>query len=172
MRTPNYVLGTKLSLGDQHAALRVYTHRYTRDHKPVWARNPWKDGKPYPIQFDSDKDWLAHTEFPVGPNGKLLVGKGHACQSSPTWPDNPELAGKRSPGVTEASEPVAKRSLAARLVETGTLLEGPGDEYTAVLGIVDEVAPVIFSKLSTIDTTNHVGVIRTFLKELSAELLP
>ncbi len=84
-----YVKGTELSREDRAKALNRYM-RYTRQHKPAWARKEWKDGQPYPLQFDSDADWLAHTLFPVKNDGGLTL-RNLSCQSNPTWPDNPEL---------------------------------------------------------------------------------
>lgn len=83
-------LGTELHPDDQRHVLSAYVHRHTREHKPEWARKEWKDGKPYPVQFASDADWLAHTRFAVTTKGRLHHGV-HECESSPTWPDNPEL---------------------------------------------------------------------------------
>ena len=90
MNTPNRALGTALCHSDQKHVLAAYVHRFTREHQPQWASKPWKDGLPYPVQFDSDADWLAHTTFAVRKNGRLDM-RGHSCQGNPTWPDNPEL---------------------------------------------------------------------------------
>lgn len=84
-----YVNGAKLSPELRREALRSYVYRFTAEHRPDWARKEWKDGKPYPVQFASDADWLAHTDFPVTKSGKLASRKD--CQSYPTWPLNPEL---------------------------------------------------------------------------------
>lgn len=83
-------LGTELTQSEQREVLAAYVQRFTRQHKPAWSRKEWKDGKPYPVQFDSDEDWLAHTSFRVTAKGALHKGRND-CQSSPTWPDNPEL---------------------------------------------------------------------------------
>ena len=83
-------LGAELSRNDQARAKQLFAHRYTRDHKPAWAKLPWKEGKPYPVQFESDADWLANTRFAVDAQGRL-DGRVSHCHSSPTWPDNPEL---------------------------------------------------------------------------------
>ena len=88
----NMLPGAQLCTADQQHVLAAYVHRFTRDHKPAWASNgnTWKDGQPYPVQFASDADWLAHTRFAVRGDGRLDQ-RGHWCESSPTWPDNPEL---------------------------------------------------------------------------------
>lgn len=86
-------LGTDLHPEDQAHVLRAFVHRFTREHKPAWATRPWKDGKSYPVQFDSDQDWLAHTRFRVRLSDGRLNRSVHSCHSSPTWPDNPELRG-------------------------------------------------------------------------------
>lgn len=83
-------LGSELDYTDQRHVLAAYVHRFTRQHRPQWANKPWKDGQPYPLQFDSDADWLAHTRFAVRVNGRLDM-RNHSCESTPTWPDNPEL---------------------------------------------------------------------------------
>lgn len=83
-------LGSELCAEDQRTVLTAYVHRFTRNHKPDWARKEWKDGKPYPLQFDSDADWLAHTRFAVT-KAVRLDARASDCESSPTWPDNPEL---------------------------------------------------------------------------------
>ena len=86
------LLGSALSPSEQENAKRAYVHRYTREHVPQWARTnvPQQFGETYPLQFDSDADWLAHTLFAVKPNG-TLDPKFDECHSTATWPDNPEL---------------------------------------------------------------------------------
>lgn len=84
------VLGTDLRPYDKQAVLRMFVHRYTGDHKPAWADREWKDGKPYPVQFSDDQDWLANTSFAVRQDGYLDQRCKH-CHSRPTWPNNPEL---------------------------------------------------------------------------------
>lgn len=94
MQTPsltmNLLLGTQLDYSDQRHVLAAFVHRFTREHKPAWASQPWKEGKPYPVQFASDADWLAHTRFAVRANARVDQ-RVRYCESSPTWPDNPEL---------------------------------------------------------------------------------
>lgn len=87
MKTP-FFPGSALSLRDQRHVLAAYPHRFTRDHRPAWASRP--DCQNCPVQFASDSDWLEHTLFAVTRSGRLS-GRDTACQSSPTWPDNPEL---------------------------------------------------------------------------------
>lgn len=84
-------LGTELSQEDQRYVLSAYVYRYTRDHKPAWANAEWKDGKPYPVQFRSDAEWLANSRFAVLKDGRLDRSV-RECHSHPTWPDNPEMA--------------------------------------------------------------------------------
>lgn len=84
------IQGTKLSPEDQRLVLAAYVHRFTGEHKPGWARKPWKDGKPYPVQHATDKDWLAETTFAVTKSGRLDMRVQH-CHSVPSWPFNPEL---------------------------------------------------------------------------------
>ena len=86
----NSVTGDKLIPADQVRALATFVHRHTGDHIPRWANGIWKDGKTYPLQFSNDVDWLAHTRFVVKAGGRLNE-KAEACESSPTWSNNPEL---------------------------------------------------------------------------------
>ncbi len=84
-------LGSELSAEDQRHVLASYVHRFTREHRPVWSmRGLWSDNKPYPVQFASDAEWLAHTRFATTISGRL-DRRFKGCNSSPTWPDNPEL---------------------------------------------------------------------------------
>lgn len=84
------VRGTSLRPDVQRAVRHVFVHRYTRDHRARWACQPRPDGTPYPVQFDSDVDWLANTLFWIKADGTLDHRYDH-CESNPTWPDNPEL---------------------------------------------------------------------------------
>lgn len=81
--------GDQLVCEDRRYVLRAYVHRYTGEHKPDWA-NKLLNGKPYPLQFRNDQEWLANTEFAVTTAGRL-DHRAHACRSNPTWPNNPEL---------------------------------------------------------------------------------
>lgn len=82
--------GSELTREDQQYVLRAYVHRFTAQHRPQWALEKRPDGTTYPVQFASDADWLAHTEFYVTKSGRLDKRRHH-CFSSPTWPNNPEL---------------------------------------------------------------------------------
>ena len=86
-------LGIELDAPERRQVLAAYVHRYTGDHRPAWAQVPWKDGRPYPLQFSTDADWLAHTYFRTTRTGRLDT-RAADCYSTPTWPNNPEL---RSP---------------------------------------------------------------------------
>lgn len=83
-------LGHELCADDQRYVLSAYVHRFTGDHKPAWANAEWKDGKPYPMQFASDREWLENTRFAVRRDGRL-DRRVKYCHSNPTWPENPEL---------------------------------------------------------------------------------
>lgn len=83
-------LGTELLPEDQRHVLSAYLHRFTKDHKPKWASGTRPNGEPYPVQFDSDRDWLAHTAFAVTESGHL-DRRRRKCYANPTWPNNPEL---------------------------------------------------------------------------------
>ena len=80
-------LGSDLRPDAQTDALRRFVHRYTGEHCPQWVRTA---NRPFPVQFADDADWLAHTRFHVTRAG-YLSEKYRFCESSPTWPYNPEL---------------------------------------------------------------------------------
>ena len=86
----NQVKGSDLSQKDQTHVLNAYVHRFTKSHVPDWARKPMPNGEACPVQFDSDLSWLENTLFNVTKSGKL-DNRFRYCQSSPVWPDNPEL---------------------------------------------------------------------------------
>lgn len=92
----------------QADALRSYLHRYTRENVPLWARKPRDDGRPYPVQFASDAEFLARSLFPVmiRKGGKLgehtKAGRAH-CHSSPSWPDGLDAIDQGKPGATVAA---------------------------------------------------------------------
>lgn len=78
------IRGSDLSPARQRDALACYLHRYTGDHKPMWAKRERRpDGSEYPVQFASDREWLENTLFPVTKRGTLTR---RDCQSTPTWP--------------------------------------------------------------------------------------
>lgn len=83
------ILGSELCLPAQREALARFVHRFTGDHCPDWARRQPRRFA-CPVQFASDADWLAHTRFAVRSDG-LLSERHRYCESSPTWPNNPEL---------------------------------------------------------------------------------
>lgn len=85
------IRGNLLKPEDKRYVLSAYVHRFTKEHRPQWASQLRPNGKPYPVQFASDEDWLANTDFPIGKGGKLKTGQDVHCESHPTWPDNPEL---------------------------------------------------------------------------------
>jgi len=78
------VLGKDLPPQLQKEVLSMFVHRYTGIHKPAWVKSN------NPVQFADDKDWLAHTLFYVTKKGQIANRPNH-CESSPTWPNNPEL---------------------------------------------------------------------------------
>ena len=81
------IKGSRLHPKDKDSVLRSFVHRYTKDHVPAWAfASTWKDGKPYPLQFASDQEWLENTLFAVRTNGRL-DRRVKSCASSPTWPN-------------------------------------------------------------------------------------
>lgn len=74
-------LGSLLQREEQEQAKRWYVGRCTGDNKPAWTRKEWKDGKPYPLQFKDDADWLSHTIFRTNRDGSLHARAD--CKSSP-----------------------------------------------------------------------------------------
>lgn len=82
----------KMITGDQlrpdvaAECLRRFVHRFTGEHRPVWAKSLRSSDQPYPVQFATDAEWLAHTLFAVKSDG-TLDDRVHFCESSPTWPD-------------------------------------------------------------------------------------
>lgn len=82
--------GSDLHPDDKNYVLRAYVHRFTKDHKPNWANKIWKDNLPYPVQFESDQEWLENSYFRVKKDGRL-DSRVRGCTSNPTFPDNPEL---------------------------------------------------------------------------------
>ena len=82
------LLGSELSPSVRKECLARFVHRFTGQHRPEWANGP--DSLTCHVQFVDDEDWLAHTRFTVTKSGKLDGRFGH-CESSPTWPLNPEL---------------------------------------------------------------------------------
>jgi hypothetical protein len=81
--------GSELRPEVQREVLARYTMRDTPPNRPNWTLNG-PDGKPYPLQFASDSDWLANTFFYVKQDG-TLDERFARCESRPTWPNNPEL---------------------------------------------------------------------------------
>jgi hypothetical protein len=97
-----YVLGSTLSPAVQRECLSKYVHRYTGDHRPLWALNAQRHatnctvnlGKrcscdapvQTPVQFKDDADWLANTRFAVRKDGQL-DNRATFCLSNPTWPN-------------------------------------------------------------------------------------
>ena len=86
----NMLAGSQLNDSAKREALQRFVNRFTGQHRPQWVNEPMPDGSAYPVQFRDDADWLANTRFYVTKNGRLDK-RTTACQSSPTWPNNPEL---------------------------------------------------------------------------------
>lgn len=80
------ILGIALNTVDQKHVLAAYVHRFTGDHKPKWAAQLRPNGSPYPLQFRSDREWLANTFFMVTKFGNL-DRRANYCTSNPTWPN-------------------------------------------------------------------------------------
>lgn len=100
-------LGINLCAEDRNYVLRAYVNRYTREHVPAWAKREWRDGRPYPVQFASDAEWLSHTKFAVRSDGRL-DRRHKCCESTPTWPDGEPVKMKRLPADQDALTPLAE----------------------------------------------------------------
>ena len=75
------IVGKELSRRVQAECKARFVHRFTREHRPEWARNTT-----YKPQFADDADWLANTYFEVTKNGNLNR-RAKYCESYPTWPE-------------------------------------------------------------------------------------
>lgn len=70
-------------------ACRLYIHRYTMEHVPLWSQRPiWSDEVCsyvyYAPQYTSDQEWYDRTYFP-GEDG--WIGQSNECYSTnPSWP--------------------------------------------------------------------------------------
>lgn len=84
------IRGSVLSGRLQYQVTSMFVNRFTGTHKPEWSSQPWKDGKPYPLQFKDDWDWLCNTFFEITKQGEIDK-RTKFCESNPTWPNNPEL---------------------------------------------------------------------------------
>lgn len=83
--------GNLFSRRDQSLVLSIFTRRYTGDHKPGWANlNNHEGVVDWPLQFASDEEWLANTNFALSTNGNLDK-RVKRCWEKPTWP-NGEMA--------------------------------------------------------------------------------
>lgn len=83
------ILGCNLPAALQAQAKARFVHRSTGDHQQGAALD-------YPLQFASDAEWLANTLFWITAAG-LLSRRARFCESTPTWPNNPEL--RKAKGV-------------------------------------------------------------------------
>ena len=86
--------GSQLTQDEQKQVLGAFVHRFTGDHKPAWAAKPRPNGDIYKVQFASDADWLANTEFKVTASGKLDQ-RSRYCFSHPTWPEGTDKGGMK-----------------------------------------------------------------------------
>ena len=82
------------------AAKACYTHRFTAEHVPAWARRRAPNGRFCAPQYASDREWYDRTVFPG--EAAHILGRQHggACDSrGQTWPlgkwlDAPYQAGR------------------------------------------------------------------------------
>ncbi len=81
-----WIRGNQLSADDQHLVKTAFVNRYTREHVPDWATGRLtQNGNPFPPHFDSDDEWLAHSQFQTL-RGRLSINPMN-CRSSLIWPD-------------------------------------------------------------------------------------
>jgi hypothetical protein len=83
--------GSELSLTDKQRVLCQFVNRHTMEHVPAWAKETWRDGKPYPPQYRTDAEWLERTFFNVRKDGTLSDNSISCYSTDPTYPLNPEL---------------------------------------------------------------------------------
>lgn len=91
-----WLKGSELNSAQQAEVKRRFIYRFTREHIPGWVSN--NPHFVYAMQFDSDADWLAHTDFAVNKDGSLNNRHSY-CHSNPTWPDG---KGKSMIGMQDA----------------------------------------------------------------------
>ena len=82
--------GSHLTAPKRHFIYLQFHQRYTRENTPLWVLENAGYGVTWPVQFDSDLDWLEHTLFAATSNG-ALDRRYKDCWETPTWPDNPAL---------------------------------------------------------------------------------
>ena len=74
---------------DQARVLSLFKNRVTGDNIPPHAKNA--DGSLQGILLHADdQDWLRNTRFSVRVSGRL-DRRVRRCESTPTYPNNPEL---------------------------------------------------------------------------------
>lgn len=116
-----FVKGSELTPEQQREVKSKYVHRHTGNNKPDWAKQTWKDGKPYPLHFKDDSDWLENSTFGVTKTGKLHNGTKY-CNSSPTYPNNPELRKKLKESFKVGDKIIIDRDggIEGSIIEVGT----------------------------------------------------
>lgn len=73
-------LGSLLRPEVQRDALNRFIYRYTGDHKPAWTTKPRPCGRPYPMFYANDQEWLSNTVFRTNKDG-TLSRRHHFCES-------------------------------------------------------------------------------------------
>ena len=90
MNEPEMLYGHQLSPALRREAMAAYVHRYTAEHVPSWSRRPAPNGRHYAPQYQSDREWLDKTRFPITRSGqgiRLKSGSTIHCESNdPSWP--------------------------------------------------------------------------------------
>jgi hypothetical protein len=76
-------IGSNLRPDVQRECLARFGYRSTGNHNR-WLSYGCR------LQFRDDAEWLAKTKFWIRADGGLARNR-HYCESSPTWPNNPEL---------------------------------------------------------------------------------
>jgi len=74
-----------------------YSHRFTCEHVPAWAREPRPDGRFYAPQYETCRQWYEATRFPGEPG--LHGNSRHCLSGSPTWPLGTALDAPYTKGV-------------------------------------------------------------------------
>ena len=63
-----------------------FVHRYTMEHKPKWAEDPFTNGLFPAPQFHSDKEWYDNTLFHGESQIEGLTTKSSCYTTGQTWP--------------------------------------------------------------------------------------
>jgi len=81
-----YAKGSTLAPDQQQLAKSMFGDRYTGSNIPWRATVANRLNQFIPLEFKSDREWLANTEFMIKSSGALDL-RCRACWSTPTFPN-------------------------------------------------------------------------------------